>query len=85
MTAVGGTQMAAGTFAAGASSYWASASGSDAISSLLSYVPEVVWNEGSASNGIAAGGGGASANFPRPLWQSAVPGIPTGNYRLTLS
>jgi subtilase family serine protease len=82
VTAVGGTQMAPGTFSAGASSYWASASSSDAISSLLSYVPEVVWNEDSASYGIAAGGGGASAYFPRPAWQSAVPGIPTGNYRL---
>ena len=82
VTAVGGTQMAAGTFASGASSYWASASNSDDVSSLLSYVPEVVWNEGSAANGIAAGGGGASAYFPRPAWQSAVPGIPTGNYRL---
>jgi len=82
VTAVGGTQMAAGTFASGASSYWASASNSDDVSSLLSYVPEVVWNEGSAANGIAAGGGGASAYFLRPGWQSAVPSIPTGNYRL---
>ena len=82
VTAVGGTQMAAGTFGAGDSSYWASASNVDNINSLLSYVPEVVWNEGSAAYGIAAGGGGASAYFPRPVWQSAVPGIPTGAYRL---
>jgi hypothetical protein len=82
VTAVGGTQMAPGTFSAGASSNWASAGNSDDISSLLSYVPEVVWNEDSASYGIAAGGGGASSYFPRPAWQSAVPGIPTGDYRL---
>ena len=82
VTAVGGTQMAAGTFAAGASQYWATASNSDAVSSLLSYVPETVWNEGSVSYGIAAGGGGASAHFPRPAWQSGVPGIPSGAYRL---
>jgi subtilase family serine protease len=82
VTAVGGTQMAAGTFTAGASSYWASASNLDAVSSLLSYVPEVVWNEDSSSNGIAAGGGGASSYFPRPAWQSGVPGIPNGVYRL---
>jgi subtilase family serine protease len=82
VTAVGGTQMAAGTFAAGSSTYWATASYSDAVGSLLSYVPEVVWNEGSASLGIAAGGGGASAYFPRPAWQSGVPGIPSGAYRL---
>ena len=82
VTAVGGTQMAAGTFASGTSPYWSAASNSDNVSSLLSYVPEVVWNEDSAANGIAAGGGGASAYFPRPVWQATVPGIPTGNYRL---
>jgi subtilase family serine protease len=82
VTAVGGTQMAAGTFTAGASSYWASATTSNVVNSLLSYIPEVAWNESSATNGIAAGGGGTSAYFPRPTWQSVVPGIPTGTYRL---
>jgi subtilase family serine protease len=83
VTAVGGTQMAAGTFGAGNSSYWASAGSSmDNINSLLSYVPEVVWNEDSAAYGIAAGGGGTSAYFPRPAWQSGVPGISNGAYRL---
>jgi subtilase family serine protease len=82
VTAVGGTQMASGTFASGSSLYWAGATNSAVVSSLLSYVPEVAWNENSASNGIAAGGGGTSAYFPRPAWQSAVPGIPTGSYRL---
>jgi hypothetical protein len=52
------------------------------VGSLLSYVPEVVWNEGSSSLGIAAGGGGASSHFPRPTWQSDVPGIPSGTSRL---
>jgi len=84
VTAVGGTQMAAGTFTAGSSSYWASApnAGIDVVSSLLSYVPEVAWNEGSPSSGIVAGGGGTSAHYARPTWQSSYPGIPAGNYRL---
>jgi hypothetical protein len=82
ITAVGGTQMATGTFTAGDNSYWASATNSDTASSLLSYVPEVVWNEGSASKGIIAGGGGTSAYFPRPTWQSGVRGITSGTYRL---
>jgi subtilase family serine protease len=82
VTAVGGTQMAAGTFASGTSSYWANASITDLTDSLLSYVPEVVWNEDSATNGISAGGGGTSAYFPRPGWQSGVPGISSGAYRL---
>ncbi|WP_433971565.1 protease pro-enzyme activation domain-containing protein [Tunturiibacter lichenicola] len=82
VTAVGGTQMAAGTFAAGSNQYWASAGAYDAPNTLLSYVPEVVWNEGSTSFGIAAGGGGTSTHFSRPNWQSGVPGIPSGAFRL---
>src|ERR1700733_6474389 len=82
VTAVGGTQMASGTFAAGSSQYWTSAVNSNLISSLLSYVPEVVWNEGSSLDAVVAGGGGASTHFPRPPWQNGVPGIPSGAYRL---
>jgi subtilase family serine protease len=82
VTAVGGTQMEAGTFAAGNSPYWANATTVDVAGSLLSYVPEVVWNEGSATRGIAAGGGGSSGYFARPAWQTGVPGIPSGTYRL---
>jgi subtilase family serine protease len=84
VTAVGGTQMAAGTFAAGNTQYWESGSSGygPATPTLLSYVPEVAWNEGSVSNGIQAGGGGTSSYFARPAWQTAVPGIPGGSFRL---
>lgn len=82
VTAVGGTQMQAGTFDAGNTTYWASATTIDYDNSLLSYVPEVVWNEGSASYGMAAGGGGTSTYFSRPSWQSSFPGMPGGSYRL---
>ena len=82
VTAVGGTQMSAGTTAAGASTYWATASGTDLSSSLLSYVPEVTWNEDSTNDGIVAGGGGASVVFARPTYQAGVAGIPTGATRL---
>ena len=84
VTAVGGTQMAAGTFTPGAGPYWASApnAGIDVVGSLLSYVPEVVWNEGSPSHGIVAGGGGTSAHYPRPAWQNSYLGMPAGTYRL---
>ncbi|HEY8997814.1 MAG TPA: protease pro-enzyme activation domain-containing protein [Edaphobacter sp.] len=82
VTAVGGTQMAAGTFTAGNTAYWASAGSVDQVGSLLSYVPEVVWNEGSAANGIIAGGGGVSIHYPRPAWQSGIQGITSGAYRL---
>jgi subtilase family serine protease len=82
VTAVGGTQMAPGTFEAGSSQYWTSAVNSNLVSSLLSYVPEVVWNEGSSLNAIVAGGGGTSTHFPRPTWQNGAPGISSGAYRL---
>ncbi len=82
VTALGGTQMAPGTFTAGASNYWSSAATADTMQSLLSYVPEVAWNEDSASIGIAASGGGSSSIFPRPSWQAGVPGIPSGSFRV---
>ncbi len=82
VTAVGGTQMAPGTFDAGNTTYWGSSTfGFDLVSSLLSYVPEVVWNEGSTSR-ILAGGGGSSAVFGRPSWQSGLSGMSGGATRL---
>ena len=81
VTAVGGTQMSAGSFAAGTSSYWGPQSTAYDVTSLLSYVPEIAWNEDS-SNGLMASGGGASAVLSRPAWQTGVPGIASGTTRL---
>jgi subtilase family serine protease len=83
VTAVGGTEMTAGTFSAGSSDFWRPAEPPiDTSLSLLSSVPEVAWNEGSATRGILAGGGGASLLMPRPAWQSGFSGIPAGSTRL---
>ncbi|MGC2399042.1 MAG: S53 family peptidase [Acidobacteriaceae bacterium] len=82
VTAVGGTQMGAGTFAVGDTQYWGPFAYSAYPESLLSYVPEEAWNEGSVGNGILAGGGGSSSYFPRPAWQAGFPGVPAGTYRL---
>ena len=82
VTSVGGLQMTAGASTTGSTTYWSAASGSDAISSLLSYVPEVVWNEDVLAQDLLAGGGGASIVFPRPSWQAGVPGLPAGTTRL---
>lgn len=82
VTAVGGTQMIASALSSNASTYWAGAMQLDNSRSLLSYVPELAWNEGSATRGILAGGGGASALFPRPSWQSSFPGVPSGSTRV---
>ena len=82
VTAVGGTQMSAAALTTNASTYWAGALYNDNTSSLLSYVPELAWNEGSVTMGVLAGGGGPSALFPRPSWQSGFPGMPSGSTRV---
>ncbi len=80
--AVGGTQFNEN----GAPSvYWSSING-PYDSSALSYIPEDVWNvncTGSVcgSGSIVAGGGGASAYFSKPSWQTGVAGIPADGAR----
>ncbi|MEO6818008.1 MAG: protease pro-enzyme activation domain-containing protein [Edaphobacter sp.] len=82
VTGMGGTEFSTANVASG-SSYWATASGSDVLSSAQSYIPEQVWNDSSSSIGISAGGGGASVlNTTRPSWQAGFPGIPSGSTRL---
>jgi subtilase family serine protease len=87
---VGGTEFLAADVASSNTTYWKSASGSDVISSALSYIPEQAWNDDNASIGaqygalyaVSSGGGGTSTLTPRPSWQTGVPGIPAGNFRL---
>ncbi len=74
VTAVGGTMFAEGT-----GTYWTSTN-TDNLGSALSYIPERVWNESSPGGLIAAGGGGPSAVYPKPLWQSG-PGVPNDTAR----
>lgn len=69
------------------SAYWSS--NTSAKETALSYIPEDVWNESCAgaqcpsgvNPSLSAGGGGASAFFSTPWWQSGVTGIPTTNAR----
>jgi subtilase family serine protease len=74
VTAMGGTMFngdaeATGTGSAwSATQYWKGTSGSDAISSALSYIPEAAWND-APYGGFGGGGGGASAFFAKPAWQ----------------
>jgi len=87
---VGGTELVPADTASSNTTYWKSASGSDVISSALSYIPEQTWNDDSASIGqqygalyaISSGGGGVSTLTARPSWQTGVTGIASGNFRL---
>ena len=88
VTGLGGTEFLTVDVAAGSTTYWAAANGSDVIGSALSYIPEQVWNDSFTSTSgtttavtIAAGGGGVSTLTPRPSWQTGVPGIPSGTMR----
>lgn len=75
-TGVGGTQ-----FNEGSGSYWNSTPGTDIVSSALSYIPEVAWNEDVVTGQIASTGGGPSILFTKPDWQTGVPGIPADGVR----
>jgi uncharacterized protein (TIGR03437 family) len=67
VTGIGGT-----TLTEGSGAYW-TATNSATDSSVLSYIPETVWND-SAANSPASGGGGASAFFLKPAWQPGTGG-----------
>ena len=82
VTGMGGTEFLSADVSSTNTSYWQSSSGSDVISSALSYIPEQVWNDDSSSSGLSAGGGGTSSLTARPSWQTGVTGIPSGSYRL---
>jgi Pro-kumamolisin, activation domain/Putative Ig domain len=75
VTAVGGTE-----FSEGAGTYWQPAAASDLISSALSYIPEIIWNDSSMLNGLDASGGGASSIFGKPSWQAGT-GVPDDGAR----
>ena len=77
VTAMGGTE-----FSEGAGVYWlpTTMAQGDLINSALAYIPETAWNDTSTTNGLLASGGGASAHFSKPLWQTGV-GVPNDNAR----
>ncbi len=76
VTAVGGTM-----FVEGDGKYWTSVNSSNQ-GSALSYIPEAAWNESSLGRSVAGTGGGASAIYPKPAWQTG-PGVPNDNARDT--
>ncbi|WP_109486098.1 protease pro-enzyme activation domain-containing protein [Occallatibacter savannae] len=79
VTAVGGTEISSAN--ATSSTYWTSTSGTDLLTSVRSYIPEVSWNDNSTQYGLSSSGGGASALFTKPAWQKGVAGIPNDGKR----
>lgn len=73
VTGTGGTR-----FDEGSAQYWKSGN-SISGGSVLSYIPEVVWND-STPGDPASGGGGASTIFTKPLWQTGN-GVPENGAR----
>ncbi|MGA1981607.1 MAG: protease pro-enzyme activation domain-containing protein [Acidobacteriaceae bacterium] len=78
VTSMGGTQFNGDAEATGsgttwaATQYWAGTSGSDLVSSALSYIPEEVWNDTTTGLDFGGGGGGSSAFFTKPAWQVGI-------------
>ncbi|WP_263357422.1 protease pro-enzyme activation domain-containing protein [Acidicapsa ligni] len=87
VTGLGGTEVsqANAAYLTAGSAYWDAAGSNDVITSALQYIPEVAWNEDTAGCGqadcLGASGGGASAIFPKPSWQTGPTGIPSDNKR----
>ena len=61
-------------FNEGSGSYWSASNGTNS-GSATGYIPEAVWNETSAADGLGAGGGGVSSFFSKPAWQVGT-GVP---------
>ena len=85
VTAMGGTEFPAADVASSNSTYWKPSTGIDLVNSALSYIPEQTWNDNAVVGNTAklsSGGGGVSVLTSRPSWQTGVPGIPSGSFRL---
>ncbi len=78
--AVGGTQF---DDVANSDAYWAVTNDLITLQSVISYIPEIVWNESSNdpfSVALWAGSGGVSTLYNKPNWQSAT-GVPNDGKR----
>ncbi len=89
VTGMGGSEFTGdGTAASpstGADQYWSANGSDDVLTSALSYIPEMAWNdttfEIANGGGLSAGGGGKSLLWSKPSWQAGVTGIPSDGAR----
>jgi hypothetical protein len=87
VTGMGGTEFMGDAEAipsggnAPATTYWkGTTGGTNTLSSALSYIPEMGWNDTADIDGLLASGGGASILFAKPAWQTGT-GVPAANQR----
>jgi hypothetical protein len=79
------TGMGGSEFNEGSGSYWQTSTGSDILTSALSYIPEMAWNDTfspeNTDSELSAGGGGVSTYFTtKPSWQTGT-GVPNDGAR----
>src|SRR5262249_42185283 len=83
VTGVGGTEFSGDSASTSTTTYW-NGTNDSVYGSALSYIPEVVWNDTTASiangGGLVSGGGGASTFFSKPNWQTGA-GVPNDGHR----
>jgi subtilase family serine protease len=83
VTGVGGSEFTGDASSTSTTTYW-NGTNDSVYGSVLSYIPEEVWNDTSESianrGGLAAGGGGASIYFAKPNWQTGI-GVPNDGHR----
>lgn len=81
VTAVGGTEISTADDTSSNSTYWIAQASQDVLTSAKIYIPEIAWNDNSAQFGLSASGGGPSALFTKPTYQTGVAGIPSDGKR----
>ena len=74
VTGVGGTTLSGTT-----STYWSSTN-NQYSGSATGYIPEVAWNDSVAYGSLSTSGGGFSAIFGKPSWQTGT-GVPADGHR----
>jgi subtilase family serine protease len=83
VSGIGGSEFTGDSASTSTTTYWNGTNDGN-NSSAISYIPEEVWNDTTASiqngSGLAAGGGGASTFFSKPSWQTGT-GVPADGHR----
>jgi uncharacterized protein (TIGR03437 family) len=76
VTGVGGTTFSDAVTA----TYWSPNNNPVTGASALGYIPEIAWNDSAVAGHLSASGGGASALYPKPSWQTGL-GVPNDGAR----